>query len=119
MLAGDQSCAVLVKSAPGGCEHAAVFQEEPVASQGFPHASSTSRGCQVSHAAQPGSSPPGRRQAGQGLQQGSVPLLAPFPCSLHSPGSLEEQMSEEEGRDPSMGGMGSCYLRLSMVQLGW
>lgn len=45
------------------------------------YASSTSRGCRVSHAAQPGSSPPGWRQAGQALPQGSVPLLLPFNCS--------------------------------------
>lgn len=40
------------------------------------YASSTSRGCRVSHAAQPG-----WRQAGQALPQGSVPLLLPFNCS--------------------------------------
>lgn len=78
------------------------------------HASSTSRGCRVSHTAQPGSSPPGWRQAGQALPQGSVPLLVPFNCPLHSPGSLEEERNEEEEGNPSTQETELCS-RLSRV----
>lgn len=79
------------------------------------HASSTSRGCWVSHAAQAGSSPPGWRQAGQALPEGSVPLLVPFNCSLHSTGFLEEQRNEEEEGNPSTRGTELCCSRLNWV----
>lgn len=94
-----------VEVAPGGMRTCSSLPGKARGLKRFSHASSTSHGCRVSHAALPATSPPGRRQAGQGLKQGSIPLLAPFPCSLHSPGSLEEPMSEEEGaeREPSVG----------------
>lgn len=118
-LAGGQSCAVLVRTAPGGMRPCSSLPGRAHGLRGLFHASSTSRGCRVSHAAQPGSS----AWAGDGqvrdCSKGLVPLLASFPCSLHSPGSLEEQMNKKEGRDPSMGGMGPCNFRLSAVQLGW
>lgn len=118
-LQGGWSCAVLVRTAPGGMRPCSSLPGRARGLRGLLHASSTSRGCRVSHAAQPGSSAwAGDRQV-RDCSKGLVPLLASFPCSLHSPGSLEEQMNKKEGRDPSVGGMGPCNFRLRTVQLGW
>ena len=110
-----QSCAVLVMIAPEGMQACSSLPGRVRGLTWLSHASFTSRGCRVSHAAQPGSSPLGR--SGMAARLGS--LLAPLHCSLCSPGALEEQMSGEEGWDPSVGGMGTCYSRLSTVLLGW
>lgn len=53
----------------------------------------------MSHAAQPG-----WRQAGQALPQGSLPLLVPFSCSLHSAGSWTSRgIRKRRGTHPHKG----------------
>lgn len=80
----------------------------------LPPASSTSRGCLVSHTALPGCPVLGRlaTPARLGTSLGSLPLLPTQPW-------LSGRADEEERRDPSVGVMGSCCSRLNRVQVDW
>lgn len=105
------SCTVPVKIAPGDASMQQSSRKSPWPHTAFP--------CQLHFSWLPGEShSPARplwREAGQALPQDSIPLLVPFNCSLHNPGSLEEQRNEEEEGNPSMRGMELCCSRLSWV----